>query len=469
MELRDFKHIHFVGIGGAGMSAIARVLVEWGGLTVSGSDMAENALTRRLAEMGAIIHVGHRAGNIAGADLVVTSTAIRADNPERVAAQERGIPQWRRARVLAAIMHAGRSVAVSGTHGKTTITSMIGLALARAGMDPTVLIGGELQDFGSNARIGKGEWIVAEADESDASFHEMRPDRIIVSNIEADHLDYYADLAAVDASFRTFLGNLREGGKLIACFDDPGVRRLMAGFDGESITYGLCDEGADMLARAIVPREDGPGMQFEAVWRGQSLGTIALGVPGRHNVLNALAALACGMDLGAPLEPMREALAVFGGARRRFQRKGCVVGVTIVDDYAHHPTEIRATLEAARQEVRAGRVQRIVALFQPHRYSRTLALAEDFGAALQGADVVLVTDVYGAGEPMIEGVSGRLIHDAVVRGGHAEAHYCPTLDDAREEVLRRMRAGDLLLTAGAGNIYTVGERILNETVETEKS
>ena len=461
MKLDDFKHIHFIGIGGSGMSAIAQVLLERG-FTVSGSDMADNAVTRRLAAAGAQIHRGHRAENIVGADLVVTSTAIRAENPERRAAESSGVTIWRRASVLAEIMHGGRSVAVSGTHGKTTTTSMLGLVMVLGGLDPTVLIGGELQDFGSNARVGRGEWVVAEADESDASFHEMHPDRIIMTNVEADHLDFYADLNAVIESFRTFIGNLRPGGRVVACLDDPGVRRVLDGLDVEVVGYGRQSADARMTVRDIGPRDGGRGMRFTPVWDGASLGEFTLGVPGVHNVLNALATIACGIDAGVEIESMRRTLAAYGGAKRRFQVKGSCGGITIVDDYAHHPTEIRATLAAARQEVEAGRAGRVVGLFQPHRYSRTQALAAEFGAALQGADLVVVTDVYPAGEPPIDGVSGRLVLDAVIGAGHRNAYYCPTLGEARSFFCDHLAEGDLLLTIGAGDVYSVGEQLIDD-------
>jgi len=459
-DLRQFKRIHFIGIGGAGMSAIASVLVERG-FNVTGSDVSTNESTRKLARAGALIFEGHAAANLQGADLVVTSTAIHADNPERQAAEARGLAIWRRARVLAAIMRGGRSVAVSGTHGKTTTTSMLGLMLAMADFDPTVLIGGELNDFGGNARLGQGEWVVAEADESDASFLEMEPDRIIVTNIDADHLDFYADLEAIVRTFGEFFGHLRPHGKLIACLDNLMVARLVEGGPWPAITYGLDHPAADMRATDVQSAEDGRGSRFIPLWRGEPLGEFHLRIPGRHNVLNALGALACALDLGAPLEPLRRALGIFMGAKRRFQVKGIEAGVTVVDDYGHHPTEIAATLAAARDQVRVGG-GRLVGLFQPHRYSRTLHLAKDFGKALMAADMALVTDVYGAGEPPIAGVSGSLVYEALVAQGHANAHYLPTLEGARAFLAERLERGDLFLTIGAGNVWKVGEWVLED-------
>jgi UDP-N-acetylmuramate--alanine ligase len=439
------------------MSAIASVLVQRG-FNVTGSDVSTNESTRKLERAGALIFEGHAAANLQGADLVVTSTAIAADNPERQAAEARGLTIWRRARVLAAIMRGGRSVAVSGTHGKTTTTSMLGLMLALADFDPTVLIGGELNDFGGNARPGQGEWVVAEADESDASFLEMEPDRIIVTNIDADHLDYYADLEAIVRTFGEFFGHLRPNGKLIACLDNPMVARLVAPGPWPVITYSLENPAAQMCATDVQSAEDGRGSRFKAVWRGEPLDEFHLRIPGRHNILNALGALACALDIGAPLEPLRRALGIFMGAKRRFQVKGIEAGVTVVDDYGHHPTEIAATLAAAREQVRLGGGGRLVGVFQPHRYSRTLHLAKDFGSAL----MAIVTDVYGAGEKPIDGVSGRLVFEALIAQGHANAHYLPTLEGARAFLAERLERGDLFLTIGAGNVWKIGEQVLED-------
>jgi UDP-N-acetylmuramate--alanine ligase len=470
MTLEQYKHIHFVGIGGAGMSAIAWVLVQRG-FSVSGSDPSANEMTKKLAALGVRIDARHEAKNIRGADLVVTSTAIPPANPERQAAERDGVPIWRRAKALAAIMALGRSIAVCGTHGKTTTTTMLGMMLSEAGLDPTVLVGGHVNDFGGNARLGKGEWVVAEADESDASFLEMRPDRIVLTNIEADHLDFYANLAEVKNAFEQFVGHLREGGKLIACIDDPHARELVekiaAGKVGgparpEVITYGLDAPDADMRADSLAPGNGNRGTGFTPIWRGTPLPPMTLRIPGKHNVLNSLGALACGLDIDADREAMCRALTACEGAKRRYQIKGEVGGVTIVDDYAHHPTEIRATLAAACEDVARGRARRVVALFQPHRYSRTRALAGDFGFALLAADLVVVTDVYSAGEPPLTGVTGRLIHDALIKAGHQNAFYLDTLDAARDFLLTKLQPNDLLLTLGAGNVWQVGEWLLEQ-------
>ncbi len=456
--LESFRQIHLIGIGGAGMSAIATILLARG-WNVSGSDVARGPATSRLEALGARVAIGHRADNIDGAQLVVTSTAIGGDNPERAAAEAAGIPIWRRARVLAAIMAGGRSVAISGTHGKTTTTSMMGLMLTQAGFDPTVLIGGELNDFGGNARPGLGEWVVAEADESDASFLEMEPDRAIVTNIEADHLDFYADHAEIIRTFARFFDRLRPEGRIVACLDDPAVAQLLAGGRWPALTYGLTSP-ADMTAEAVEPAKAGGGAAFTPIWRGERLRRVRLGVAGRHNVLNALGALACALDLGAPIEPLAEALAIYQGAQRRWQIKGRSGGVEVVDDYAHHPTELRATLAVAREQVLIGRHRRVVGIFQPHRYSRTRALAVPFGESLRQADLLVVTDVYGAGEKPIDGVSGREVWEAAIAHGHPDAHYLPTLDETRAFLSGRLREGDLCLTMGAGNVWQVGESLL---------
>lgn len=457
--LEAFKHVYLVGIGGSGMSAIARIMLSMG-LRVSGADLSTSATTRLLASEGATIYQHHHAENLEGVDLLVISTAIRPTNPERCEAERRGIEIWHRADVLSAIMARNHSVAVSGTHGKTTTTSMLGLMLWRAGIDPTVLIGGELNDFGGNARSGKGEWTVAEADESDASFLKMYPDRIIITNVEADHLDFYRDLNHIKDTFNRFVGNLREGGKVIACLDQPVLAQLIAEKDWpEVLTYSIERRDADMRAEHVEVLEDGR-MRFVPVWRGEVLPAVSLQVPGVHNVLNALAALTCGLDLGISVKGLIEGLEMYTGAKRRFQLKGCERGITVIDDYAHHPTEIAATLRAARDRFSQPEPRRIVGLFQPHRYSRTARFIRDFGRVLCNTDVLLVTDVYSAGEDPIAGVDAQAIVKQARAAGHTNAHYLPTLDDCRNWLLANLCQGDAMLTLGAGNVYTVGESVL---------
>lgn len=457
-----FKHIHLVGIGGAGMSAIAQVLL-YNGYTVSGSDLSDNQIIGRLKEQGAVVYDTHVPDNINGADLVATSTAIPADNPEKAAAEANGIPVWHRARVLAEIMRAGRSVAVSGTHGKTTTTSMLGQMLVAAGLDPTVLIGGWLNVFNGNARTGSGEWVIAEADESDASFLQMTPDRIIITNIEADHLDYYPDLDAIMQAFGKFIGNLLPDGRVIACLDDPGVCSLLGNTNpGNIVGYGIENLSADLRAEDIHSINDGAGIAFNLTRQNSRLPPVRLGVPGKHNVLNALASLAAGLEMGADLEPMVDALREYRGARRRFQFKGKRENITVVDDYAHHPTEVRATLDAAQAQVESGRYRRIVVVFQPHRYSRTQHLQGGFAQVLLRCGVLVVNEVYSAGEEPIDGVSGRRICDMVSEMGHPGAYFGETLHDVRQLLLEHARPGDLVLTMGAGNIYRAGEDFLED-------
>jgi UDP-N-acetylmuramate--alanine ligase len=455
-----FKHIHLVGIGGAGMSAIAQVLL-YNGYNISGSDPSNNQIIAQLKEEGAVIYSAHEARNILGADLVATSTAIPPDNPEKTAAEKSGIPVWHRARVLAEIMRAGKSVAVSGTHGKTTTTSMLGQMLVSAGLDPTVLIGGWLNVFNGNARTGSGDWVIAEADESDASFLQMTPDRVIITNIEADHLDYYADLDAIMQAFEEFIGNMNPGGRVIACMDDPGVRELI-GKTGlrDVVGFGIENREADLWAGDIHPVAEGAGNAFNVTWKNRKLGPVWLGVPGKHNVMNALASLAAGLDMGAEFEPMVDALREYHGAKRRFQFKGELENITVVDDYAHHPTEVVATLDAARTQVASGKYHRIVVVFQPHRYSRTQHLQEGFAQALLGCGVLVVSEVYSAGEDPIEGVSGRHICEMAKGMGHPEAWFAETLDDVRQLLHEHARSGDLVLTMGAGNIFRAGEEFL---------
>lgn len=468
LELQPDQHIHFVGIGGVGMSAIASVLLSRG-FSVSGSDLAENDITRRLARAGARIYKGHSAEQVDGADLVVTSTAIRPSNPEWKRAKETGKPIWRRARSLAAVMKTGLGLAISGTHGKTTTTSMMAVALVEAGLDPTALIGGDIGSFAGNARCGAGEWIVVEADESDGSMLDMEPDRIVITNIEADHLDHYRDLDHVIETFGLFLDRLRPGGRAVVCYDCPNVRRAiegrsgLGGRDGAIKTYSISDPAADLHARSIRSLPKSGGIRFTPVYHGQALEPVRLRIPGRHNVANALAVILTALDLGCDYDAVRRGLEDFGGVKRRFEHKGTARGITVVDDYAHHPTEVRVTLEAARSRLGRKGSGRLVAIFQPHRYSRTAQLAPEFAKALCGADVVVLTDVYSAGESPIDGVSGRTIFENLDRCGRRtrpEAHYVASKDAIVDFLLPVLKEGDLVLTLGAGDIWEVGEELV---------
>lgn len=459
-DLKSYRHIHFVGIGGSGMSAIASVLLGRG-FEVSGSDLSDNRTTRNLARGGAVIYGDHAAENIAGADLIVVSTAIRKDNPEYVAARERHLPTWHRSDVLAAIMRHTKSIAVSGTHGKTTTTTMMGLALFDCGLDPTVLVGAEVNAFGGNALTGEGDWTVAEADESDGSFLRMNPDRIIITNIEAEHLDYYRDLEHVVETFGTFLSHLQPGGKAIACLDSPPIAELLQRTGAPALTYSLNNEAADVVAKNIERMTGGAMSSFDVVFKGKKLGRVQLQIPGLHNVSNALAVIATGLDIGCPFEQLASALSRCEGARRRFEFKGDAAGVRVVDDYAHHPTEVRATLDAARSCGALRNGGRLFAIFQPHRYTRTARLATEFGSAFGAADVTVVTRVYSAGENVIDGVSGENIVESCLAKGQPNVRYIAAEDELLDFLDSELHEGDMLLTLGAGDVWRTGEAYLN--------
>ncbi len=461
-----YERIHLVGIGGVGMSAIATVLLGRGH-RISGSDLAENVFTRRLRAAGADVAVGHAAGHVDGAELVIVSTAIRAENPEWREARRRGLPIWRRGRALAQILKAGRALAITGTHGKTTTTAMAGLALIDAGLDPTVLVGADVPGLGGNARVGAGPWLVAEVDESDGSLVESRPELAILTNVEPDHLDYYRDLAHLTETFEAFLGRLPPAGVAIGCLDNPPVQCLFSRWGGPRRTYGLDHPGADLTARGIVHPSGLGGVAFEAVHHRRSLGEVRLRIPGRHNVANALAVILAGLEIGLDFETVAASLSRYGGADRRYQIKGACGGVTVIDDYAHHPTEIKATLAAARARLAEPPAGRIVGVFQPHRYTRTASLGPEFGPAFREADTLVVTDVYAAGEDPIAGVDGQVIADVVARDGHPDVHYVAQPADVVEFLKPRLRAGDLLFTLGAGDIWRVGEDLLRALAERE--
>jgi UDP-N-acetylmuramate--alanine ligase len=438
--------VHLVGIGGAGMSGIARILVQRGHL-VSGSDLREGRALDELRILGARVEVGHRAEHIGDADVVVLSTAVPADNPEVVAARAAGRQVLRRAEMLAALMAGDRAVLVAGTHGKTTVTSMTVVALQAAGGDPSFAIGGALNESGTNAHAGTDGTFVAEADESDRSFLVYRPDVAIVTNAELDHPEQFADLDAVTAAFRAFLGRRSVGAPAILCADDPGSLALADGTE-DVVLYGT-NPTADV--RLVPGDADRPAR----VRLGGEEVVLTLTVPGRHNLLNATAALAACRALDVDVAAAAGGLERFTGAARRFQRLGEAAGVLVVDDYAHHPTELRATLAAARS---VGR-DRIVLVVQPHRYSRTEVLGAQLGQAAAAADLLLVTDVYGSGEPPVPGVTGRLVADAAADAG-ASVTYSPHLSDTIDLLAQLTRPGDLVLTTGAGDVTQVGPALL---------
>ena len=444
---RRVTRIHMVGVAGAGMSGIAEVLVELG-YAVSGSDLADGDVTERLRRAGVRIGpAGHDAGHVEGADVVVVSSAIAADNPEVMAARRAKIPVIRRAEMLAELMRARLGVAIAGAHGKTTTTSMIGSILAHAGMDPTVVVGGKLNAVGSNARLGASELMVVEADESDGSFLHLSPTVAVVTNLDAEHLDHYAGgLDEIRQAFRAFLGRLPFYGLAVLCGDHPEVQALGATLERRIVTYGF---NPQVQLRAIDVRPDGPRCTFEVVGPEGSRGRHRLEMIGRHNVQNALAALAVAEELGVAPEVAREGLARFDGVDRRFSVRAEVAGVLVVDDYGHHPAEIAATLRGARE---AWPDRRIVVVFQPHRFTRTEQLLEEFGSAFHEAERVFVSPVHPAGEAPIEGVDEGAVVDAMRRHGHRHAEALHELDEATSVVGEACRPGDLVIAFGAGSI-----------------
>jgi len=436
------------------MSAIAKVLLEVG-TPVSGSDMKESANITRLREQGAHIAIGHAPQNVTGASTVVVSSAIRDSNPELIAAQEQGIEVLVRAQMLARLGEGRTMVAVAGTHGKTTTTSMIALVLKRAGARPTFLIGGELNDIGTNAEYGEGDLFVAEADESDGSFLHLSPKIAVVTNIEPDHLDHYASYDEIERTFERFLSCLPADGRAIVCGDSPNLVSLVERTAASTLTYGF-DERNDFVGSEVTALNG--GISFEVSEKGRPLGAMTLQVPGRHNALNALATVAVCRYLGIDAAEISRVLSEFSGVKRRFQRIGTSRSVTVVDDYAHHPTEVQATLSAAR----TGPWNRVVCVFQPHRFSRTRLLGAEFGLAFDDADVVVLTDVYGAGEEPEPGVSGKLLVDAILhRSPYSQVAYIPKRAEIAPFLAESVREGDLVITMGAGDVWTVGPELLD--------
>lgn len=452
---RKIQHVHFVGIGGSGMSGIAEVLLNLG-YRVSGSDLKHSPVTERLAGMGARIAAGHAAQNVADAQVVVTSTAVRADNPEVIEARRSGVPVIPRVEMLTELMRLKYGVAVAGSHGKTTTTSMVALVLDRGGLDPTVVLGGRLNVLGSGARLGRGDFMVAEADESDRSFLKLTPTLAVVTNIDREHLDAYRDLADIQDAFVGFVNKVPFYGAAVMCLDDGPTQDVLPRVERRVITYGLSPQ-AQVCARDV---KLGPtGSSYTAVAAGQALGNVELHVPGAHNVANSLAAVAVGLDLGVDFERIREALGAFSGVDRRFQVRGEAGGVLVIDDYGHHPTEIRATLEALRG--RAGE-RRTVVLFQPHRYTRTQHLWDEFCRAFHLADVLLLTDVYAAGEEPVPGANAEALARAIGERGHRQVSYVGDLKAASERLLVEAREGDVVLTLGAGSVWSAGDELLRQ-------
>ncbi|MGF9912246.1 UDP-N-acetylmuramate--L-alanine ligase [Paenibacillus ehimensis] len=440
------EHIHFIGIGGYGMSAIAKVMLEMG-YQVSGSDLAQQELTEKLAAKGAQVFIGHEAQNVKGADVVVYSTALAKDNVEMVAAEELNIPILHRSQMLARLMNAKKGIAVAGAHGKTTTSSMIALVLERCGLDPTFIIGGEIMNVGSNAKAGKGDWVVAEADESDGSFLQYQPAIALVNNIEADHLENYdGNFENLKKAYAQFLSQVKEDGKAVVCLDDQYLKEMISSVNSEVLTYAIEAE-ADFTARNIVLGDR--KVSFDVMRGAEALGTIHLSVPGKHNVYNALATLITCMEAGLSFDRIAEAITEFRGAKRRFQVLGEVNGILVIDDYAHHPTEIEATIQAAKATGK-----RIVAVFQPQRYTRTYFLFEQFSRAFPEADEVIITDIYSpAGEKQIEGIDSAKLVELIRQNSNANVRYVPTKEQVQTYLLKSVRPGDLVITMGAGDIW----------------
>jgi UDP-N-acetylmuramate--alanine ligase len=452
VDRRKIQQIHFVGIGGIGMSGISEVLLNLG-YRITGSDVKETEITRRLDQLGCRITYDHRRKNVHGADVVVVSSAIRGDNPEIQEAKAQMIPVIPRAEMLAELMRMKYGIAVAGTHGKTTTTSMAATILAHAGLDPTMVIGGRLNSLGSSAKLGEGEFLVAEADESDGTFLTLSPTIAIVTNIDPEHLDYYDDLEHLKRTFVAFINKVPFYGSSILCIDHENVRALIPAVHKRYITYGL-DQEANLRGEGIRPR--GWGIAFEALWGDRVLGKVSLNMPGLHNVYNALATITLGIELEIPFGTIKEALEGFTGVQRRFELKGEAAGVTVIDDYAHHPVEIRAALAAAKG---LGK-ERICALFQPHRYTRTRDLFDDFLSAFAQAEMLFITDIYPAGEDPIPEVTAEILVQALKNKGETEVHYVPNKEGLIDEVLPVLRPGDIVMTLGAGNIWEVSEAIV---------
>jgi UDP-N-acetylmuramate--alanine ligase len=450
--------LHFIGIGGSGMSGIAEVLAD-SDLEISGCDQSASETTDRLRRLGLRVEIGHSPDHLEGVDLVVSSSAVPEDHPELRAARERGITVVRRAEMLAELMRLKYGIAVAGTHGKTTTTSLIGTVLTDAGLDPTVIVGGRVRVLGTGARVGKSELLVAEADEFDRSFLRLAPVLAVITSIDSDHLDTYADLDEIRDAFVTFADRVPFFGQVIVCLDDPEIQRILPRLaERRRVTYGLSPQ-ADLVLSEVESRPDGSRFR---VRRGRTdrepggdLGEIDLPMPGLHNAKNALAAVAVGLALEIPFERIAGSLAGFQGVHRRFERLGEFRGAAVVDDYAHHPTEVTATLAAARQAFPDGK---ILAVFQPHLYSRTRDQAEALGRALMDADRAVVTDVYPSREEPIPGISGELVVAAARRSGHRHVHYCPAWEDV-PPLLEEAGEGDVVLTLGAGDIVRLAERL----------
>jgi len=453
VTFRNFQRIHLVGIGGIGMSGIAEVLLTLG-YSVSGSDTKPSTTTERLQDLGATIFEGHKASNVEGAHVVVISSAIKSENPEVVEAHKRKIPVIPRAEMLAELMRLKYGIAVAGAHGKTTTTSMVASVLTAAHLDPTFVVGGKLNQAGTTARLGKGEYFVVEADESDRSFLYYAPVVAVVTTIDREHLDQYSSLEEIQSVFVEFVNRVPFYGATILCLDEPNVQAIIPSVKRPIITYGTSTQ-ADLVISDV--SMEGLGSEFRLTYKGEDLGMFNLiHPPGIHNVRNAAAAAAVALYLNVPSDLIREGLAKFTGVGRRFDIKGVVADVTVIDDYGHHPAEIRATLEAAR----GCKFNRLLVLFQPHRYTRTQHLWDDFCRAFNQADILVLTDIYAASESPIPGITSEALAAAIREAGHKNVHYFRTMQDGIEFLLKNARAGDAILTIGAGNVSRASSELM---------
>jgi UDP-N-acetylmuramate--alanine ligase len=453
VSFRNFQRIHLVGIGGIGMSGIAEVLLTLG-YSVSGSDTKPSTITERLQNLGAAIYEGHKATNVEGAHVVVTSSAIKTDNPEVAEAHKRKIPVIPRAEMLAELMRLKYGVAVAGAHGKTTTTSLVASVLAAAHLDPTFVIGGRVNQAGTTAKLGKGEYFVVEADESDRSFLLLAPVVAVVTTIDREHLDQYASLEDIQDAFIQFVNRVPFHGAAIVCLDEPNVQAIIPGVKRPIITYGTSSQ-ADLIISEV--KLEGLGSEFRLTYRGEDLGLFRMPhPPGMHNVRNAAAAAAVALYLNVPADLIREGLANFAGVGRRFDIKGVVDNITVIDDYGHHPAEIRATLEAAR----VCKFLRLLVLFQPHRYTRTQHLWDEFCRAFNQADILVLTDIYAASEAPIPGVTSEALANAIREAGHKNVFYVRSMQEGIEHLLHAARAGDAILTVGAGNISRASNELM---------
>jgi len=444
-------YYHFIGIGGIGMSGIAQLMLQ-SGKKVSGSDLKESRSTKELKQLGALIHIGHKAENLNGAKLVIYSSAVKEDNPEIIEARKRNVPLMKRAEALANLMQNKTVITVAGSHGKTTTTSLVSYLLIEAGLSPTAAIGGILKNIDNNARLGEGKYFVAEADESDGSFLHYNPYYSIVTNIDREHLDYYHDFDNEIKAFEEFIGKTDKTGCFFACLDDENLKKIFKRYQGRKISFGL-DTHSDISAEGIVM--EGLSSEFECIYKGKRLGRFKLSLGGLHNVSNALAVIALGLELGIDISFIKRTLELYKGAGRRLEIKYDASGITVIDDYAHHPTEIKATLSAAKQI----RHKRLLCVFQPHRYSRTKLLLEELASSFDDCDQVIITDIYPASEPAIAGITGELLSERIKARYPAKEVFFLPKDKIRDFVIGRLVPGDIFLTLGAGDIVKISDEL----------